>query len=53
MINGQRLHALNIAIQGISVALHKCNGATLRGAHTKLFMGATPQFAKQSTDENV
>ena len=33
-------------IQGISEALNKCNGATLRRANTKLFLSAPPQFAK-------
>ena len=35
---------MNICIKGISVTLHKCNGATLRGANIKLFLSAPPQF---------
>ena len=38
---------MNICIKGVSVALYKCNGAALRGANTKLFLSAPPQFAKQ------
>jgi hypothetical protein len=44
---------MHIGIEGISVPLHKRNGATLRRAETPQFVSAPPQFAKQSANENV
>ena len=44
---------MDIAIERVSPALHKRNGATPRGANTKQLLSAPPQFAKQSADENV
>ncbi len=44
---------MRVGIEGVSVALHKRDGAALRGAKTKQFVGEPAQFAKQNANENV
>ncbi len=51
-VNRQAME-MRVAIQSISPALHKRHDATLRGANTKQFVSAPPQFTEQSANENV